>query len=259
MKWYTFIVAAIRRMATKTALVLSGGGMFGAWQAGAWSALAPDLAPDLVVGASAGALNGYAIASGWTPAELCDLWRHPDVAGGFRALPLLIQRLMAARPLQLPYAVVLVDLLCMKPRTVLGPEITGRHLAASCAVPGMARPQCIGGRWYVDGGLLNPLPVWAAVEWGATRIIALHALPEIPSTLLKPFVRLFRGVFGHNPVLRSDIELMTIVPGRRLGGMSDALHWKRENIERWLAQGASDAAAKKRIQENASIDKWFGG
>jgi predicted acylesterase/phospholipase RssA len=153
---------------------------------------------------------------------------------------------MAARPLQLPYAVVLVDLLRMKPRTFQSPEITWRHLAASCAVPGMARPQRIGGRWYVDGGLLNPLPMWAAVELGATRIVALHALPEIPSALLKPFVRLFRGVFGHNPELRSDIELMTIVPSRRLGSMSDALYWKRENIERWLAQGASDAAAAKK-------------
>jgi NTE family protein len=233
-------------MATKTALVLSGGGMFGAWQAGAWSALAPDFAPDLVVGASVGALSGYAIAAGWTPAALRDFWRHPDVAGGFRHLPQLIQALMAARPLQLPYAVGLVDLLRMKPRTFQSPEITWRHLAASCAVPGMARPQRIGGRWYVDGGLLNPLPMWAAVELGATRIVALHALPEIPSALLKPFVRLFRGVFGHNPELRSDIELMTIVPSRRLGSMSDALYWKRENIERWLAQGASDAAAAKK-------------
>jgi len=47
----------------KTALVLSGGGMFGAWQAGAWSALAPAFQPDVVVGASAGSLNGYAIAA----------------------------------------------------------------------------------------------------------------------------------------------------------------------------------------------------
>ena len=45
-----------------TALVLSAGGMFGAYQAGAWKALAPELSPDLVVGTSAGSLNGWAIA-----------------------------------------------------------------------------------------------------------------------------------------------------------------------------------------------------
>ena len=233
----------------KTALVLSGGGMFGAWQAGAWSALAPAFQPDLVVGASAGSLNGYAIAAGWNPRELCDFWRHPLVAGGFRRLPEMIQALLAARPLETEYAAVLVDPLRMKPRTFGGPEITWRHLAASCAVPGMLPPRRIGGRWYLDGGLLNPLPVWAAVELGATRVIALHALPEIPSALLKPFVKAFRAVFGHHPKLPSNVELITILPSRGLGSMSDSLHWKRENIERWLDQGARDVLdAKKHLQ-----------
>jgi NTE family protein len=233
----------------KTALVLSGGGMFGAWQAGAWSALALTFQPGLVVGASVGALNGYAIAAGWTPRELCDFWRHPFVAGGFRRLPEMTRALMAARPLEIEYGAVLVDPLRMRPRTFRGPEITWRHLAASCAVPGMLPPRRIGGRWYLDGGLLNPVPVWAAVELGATRILALQALPEIPSALLKPFVRAFRAVLGHHPELQSHVELITIVPGRRLGSLSDALHWKRENIDRWLDQGAGDVlAAKKHLQ-----------
>jgi len=46
------------------ALVLSGGGLFGAWQAGAWAACASHWQPDLIVGASVGSLNGYLIASG---------------------------------------------------------------------------------------------------------------------------------------------------------------------------------------------------
>ena len=233
----------------KTALVLSGGGMFGAWQAGAWSALAPAFQPDLVVGASVGSLNAYAIAAGWGPEQLCDFWRHPLVAGGFGRLPEMIQALMAVRPLQIEYATVLVDPLRMKPRTFSGPDITWEHLAASCAVPGLLPPRRMGGRWYLDGGLLNPLPVWAAVELGATRVIALHALPEFPSALLKPFVRAFRAVFGHHPKLQSNVELITIVPSRRLGSLSDALYWKRENIDRWLDQGIKDVlAAKKHLQ-----------
>jgi len=231
----------------KTALVLSGGGMFGAWQAGAWSALAPAFQPDLVVGASVGSLNGYAIAAGWSPEELCDFWRHPLVAGGFRRLPEMIQALVAAHPLQIEYAAVLVDPLRMKPRTFSGSEITWRHLAASCAVPGALPPRRIGGRWYLDGGLLNPLPVWAAVELGATRIIALQALPDIPSLLLKPFVRVFRAVFGHHPKLQSNVELITLLPSQRLGSLSDAVSWKRENIDRWLEQGARDVLAAKNI------------
>jgi predicted acylesterase/phospholipase RssA len=161
----------------------------------------------------------------------------------------MIQALVAARPLQIEYAAVLVDPLRMKPRTFSGSEITWRHLAASCAVPGALPPRRIGGRWYLDGGLLNPLPVWAAVELGATRIIALQALPEIPSVLLKPFVRAFRAVFGHHPKLQSNVELITLLPSRRLGSLSDAVSWKRENIDRWLEQGARDVlAAKKHLQ-----------
>lgn len=75
------------------ALVLSGGGLFGAWQAGAWSVLAERFEPDLIVGASIGALNGYLIASGATPEELIEVWRDPE----FRRLEHLeanVRRLM---------------------------------------------------------------------------------------------------------------------------------------------------------------------
>ena len=57
----------------KRAIVFSGGGMFGAWQAGVWRGLVSERRwdPDLVVGASVGSLNGYAISGGATPEELC--------------------------------------------------------------------------------------------------------------------------------------------------------------------------------------------
>src|SRR5579862_9012522 len=55
------------RVAVKTALVLSAGGMFGAYQAGAWRELSASFRPDLVVGTSAGSLNGWSIAGGCPP------------------------------------------------------------------------------------------------------------------------------------------------------------------------------------------------
>jgi len=76
------------------ALVLSGGGLFGAWQAGAWSVLADRITPDLIVGASVGSLNGYVIASGGTPAELAAMWLDPAFAR-FADLPSNIRRMMA--------------------------------------------------------------------------------------------------------------------------------------------------------------------
>lgn len=214
--------------------------MFGAWQAGAWRALALRFKPDLVVGASVGSLNGYAIAAGWSAPDLCHWWLRPGVAS-FQNLPKIVHGLMDIRPLEIEYAVVLVDLLRMKPWTVTGPTIRADHILASCAVPLAALPRRIDGRWYIDGGLLNPLPVWAAVELGATRILALNALPEIPSALLRPLVKGFRAVFGHHPPLPPGVELNTLTPRRPLGSLHDALYWKRENIARWIEQGAADA------------------
>lgn len=220
----------------KSALVLSGGGMFGAWQAGAWRSLAPNFKPDLIVGASVGSLNGYAIAGGATPDELIAFWHQPSLIS-LRSLPETIQELMRRHPLQQDYAVVLTDLLRMKPKVFRNDDITWRHLAASCAIPGVLPQRRIHGRWYTDGGLLNPLPVWAAIELGATRIVALHALPEIPGAVLKPFVKTFRAMLGHHPPVPSGVDLTIIETDGPLGSIRDALHWDQENITRWIELG----------------------
>jgi len=226
----------------KTALVLSGGGMFGAWQAGAWRALAPRFHPDLVVGASVGSLNGYAIAGGASPDDLADFWLRPEI-GVLKQLPHTIRGMMDRYPPSPRYAVVLTDAFRLKPRIVAGESVTWRHLAASCAIPLVLPARRIDARWYCDGGLLNPLPVWAAIELGATRIVAVHALPQIPGSWLKPFVAGFRRVAGHNPPLAAGIEVQVIATPGPLGSLRDALRWKRDNIERWMEQGF--AAAKK--------------
>ena len=68
-------------MMQQTALVLSGGGGRGAYHIGAYRALvecgwcADGRGPDILVGTSIGAINGAAIASGRTVAELHALWR----------------------------------------------------------------------------------------------------------------------------------------------------------------------------------------
>ncbi len=235
----------------KKALVFSGGGIFGAWQAGVWEGLSSRLRcqPDLIVGASVGSLNGYAIAGGATAKELCDFWRRPEV-GRFRRLPDIARALIERYPLRLDYALTLTDLARMKPKIVHGADVTWRHLAASCAIPGLLPQRRIGGRWYSDGGLLNPLPVWAASDLGATEIIGVHALPEIPSSVLKPFVKGFRRVFGHHPPLPDGVELVTIEPPETLGSVRDALTWKPENVERWIEQGHEAA-------QNISIPNCF--
>jgi NTE family protein len=222
------------------ALVLSGGGLFGAWQAGAWSVLAGRTAPDLVVGASIGSLNGYLIASGATPEEMRGLWLDPSFAK-FGDLASNIRRMMARFTPRIPFAITATEVPRMRPRIFRDSEITWQHLAASCAVP-LVLPQVrLEGAWYSDGGLLGSLPLWAAAELGATHIVGLQALPRLPSWWLHQMARAFRGVAGHAPPVPQGVYVLEIQPGRRLGSARDTLRWTRANIERWLDQGAADA------------------
>ena len=216
--------------------------MFGAWQAGAWSVLALHFQPDLIVGASVGCLNGYAIAAGCTPAEIRALWRRPQAAG-FRQLPATIRELVGTHQRKTEFAVVLVDALRMREETYTGAQVTWRHLVASCAVPGMMRPRRIGSKWCIDGGLLNVLPLPAAIELGATEILALNVLPESPLPALRPFLKVFRAVFRKKVAIPPGVTVTTLVPPRQLGSFGDACFWKAANVDRWYAEGVADATA----------------
>ncbi len=230
--------------APKTALVFSGGGLFGAWQAGVWSALEGRVRPDLVVGASVGALNGYAVACGANSDRLASMWRDPKLAD-FSKLEENIQSLMSQFSPRIPFALTVTDLLRMKPIIFQGGEITWRHMAASCAIPIVFKQYRIGGRLCSDGGLLNPLPVWAAIQLGATHIVAVHALPEIPGWWMKPIVTAFRMFAGYNPRPPQNVQIDLILPKRHpIGSLSDAIRYKTENIERWIEEGRADGAAK---------------
>ncbi len=50
----------------------------------------------------------------------------------------------------------------------------GEAMAASYALPGIFLPKRIGGRWLMDGALVNPLPISAARALGARLVIAVN-------------------------------------------------------------------------------------
>lgn len=233
-----------------TALVLSAGGMFGAYQAGAWRALSRSFQPDLVVGASAGALNGWAIAGGCDPEELIALWLDPRtgdmmrrrfrVLSAFDPGPLLAmceEMTTRYRP-RVPYALTLVELPSLRPRMVRDADVTARHIAASCAVPFGFPPVEINGKRYVDGGLHQVVPLWAAREMGATRAIVIDALPVMPSRLIRAAVRPVRWL--RPPIDAAGVEVIRIAPAGSLGRLSDAIRWSRKNAEAWIKRGADD-------------------
>jgi NTE family protein len=121
-------------------------------------------------------------------------------------------------------------------------RITPLHLMASCAVPFGYPPVRIDGRLYVDGGLLDVLPIWAAAEMGATRVIAVNVLPQMPTRPLRAVLRAVR-FFGQKPAAVPGLDILRVSPRTPLGTIRDALTWNAENVERWIRQGEADARA----------------
>jgi NTE family protein len=186
----------------ETAIVLGGGGMLGAVQAGMLRALIESgVRPDLIVGTSVGALNGAVLAAlplDQAADRLEALWLSPDAqnvfaTGAARRLRTLAHNsgVAAHSPEPLRRAVdtvlggrriedLLVPFTCCAARIEdaaehwfdRGPAVDA--VLASAAVPGLFPPALIEGRHYYDGGLVNSVPLGRAVELGAERVFVLH-------------------------------------------------------------------------------------
>lgn len=181
----------------RLAFVLAGGGSLGAVQAGMLAELiANDLRPDLVVGVSAGALNGAFLAhdpSSATIERMVALWtgvRTRDVLGlSFGSLLALVglrshfAHARGVRQLlerELPYrqieaARVPLHLVAAEQHTGVEVLLSRGDLIeavlASTAIPGVFPPVAIGGRTLVDGVVATGTPISTAVRLGATRLI----------------------------------------------------------------------------------------
>lgn len=239
------------------ALVLSAGGMFGAYQAGAWNVLSRRFQPDMVVGASVGALNGWAIAGGCPASELSAMWQNPATAETMRvhfpfvpwrgfmdptALARQVEDWFVRFKPRVPYSATMVEVPRLRLVRVSYQQITPQHLMASCAIPSGYPPVQINGRLYVDGGVLDILPVWAAAEMGATRVIAVNALPLMPSRPLRGLLQVVRFL-GQKPAGTDGIEVIHVRPRGALGSIRDSLTWNPASVRRWIQQGEEDAAA----------------
>jgi NTE family protein len=185
----------------RTAFVLSGGASLGALQVGMLEALYErGIAPDLLVGASVGALNAAFVASRpqspQTARELGRVWQslqREDVfpvnlgalVGGLcgqrdhlvpdRALRRLIGRYVEFGDLgdaPIPLHLIAFDLLEGRElRLSTGPAVDG--IAASTAIPGIFPPVAFGQRQLIDGGVVNNTPISHAVALGAERVYVL--------------------------------------------------------------------------------------
>jgi NTE family protein len=235
------------------ALALSAGGLFAAYQAGVYKALWPHWKPDLVVGASAGALNGWMIAACVHPDNLIEQWLHPDAAktvkfhdrpgilkGYFDPGPLLARARRIQRDFrrELPLGIVSVEVPQFRPRVFHNDEITPEHLVASCSIPLLYPSVRINGRRLLDGGLFEPTPVWAAAAMGATRVIGVNSLPRVTPWPI-------HAVLGGMHRLRkmpvpATLDVAMIKPSERMGSAREAVVWELANVRRWVEMGIRD-------------------
>lgn len=181
------------------AFVLSGGGSLGAMQAGMLEALLErDITPDVLVGTSIGAANAAYLAADPTlprARALSDLWRslRPRELfplGPIRTLKALRRdgSLFPADPFRalierhLPYTrveharvplrIVATDF-SDGTEAVLGSGSVADAVLASTALPGVFPPHPVGGRLFLDGGLVDHVPLAPAIAMGADTIYVL--------------------------------------------------------------------------------------
>jgi NTE family protein len=154
---------------------------------------------DLVVGSSAGALNGAFFAGQPDAAgvrALREIWLairarhvfpfsplggllgvlalrdHLVDPGGLRRLLERHMRFARLEQAALPLHVVATDLLTGR-QVVLSSGPAVPPLLASAAIPGVFPPVRIGGAHLVDGGIASNTPIGAAIELGAERLVVL--------------------------------------------------------------------------------------
>lgn len=150
------------------------------------------IVPDVVSGTSIGALVGAAYASGrldsladWvTGIDWWEIIRYMDLrlggVEGERLMQAFRERVEDApiETLPKPFGAVATDL-------HTGHEVWFQNgslleaVRASIALPGLFSPVRYQGRWLVDGGLVDPLPVSLCRALGADRVIAVNLNGDI--------------------------------------------------------------------------------
>ncbi len=178
-----------------------GGGPFGAHEVGMLRALIERaIVPDLVLGTSVGAINGVAIAAEPTMAgveRLSDAWS--DIArsqvfdgsmvrrlatlartrthlhGNASLCRMLTELLPVDRieDLAVPFQCVAASIERASEHWFAdGPVVPA--VVASASVPGLLPPVEIDGEHFIDGGVVNSIPLSRAIALGAQQVYVLH-------------------------------------------------------------------------------------
>jgi NTE family protein len=194
-----------------TALVLGGGGTRGAVQIGMLQVLAEyGFVPDRIYGSSVGAVNGVAFAGDPTRRgveRMTDIWVgltrdavYPQ--GRLHGPWLYLQQRDSVYPNSGLRKIVVEGINferledAVVPVEVVATSLTDGQerwftygsaveaVLASSAVPAIFPPVEIDGELYIDGGVVNNVPLRRAIDAGATRIVVLLCTPPAHTPVL---------------------------------------------------------------------------
>lgn len=219
--------------------MLSGGGNQAVSQVGMLRALLErDAVPDVVVGCSAGALNGAVIASDPTSAtveHLADVWLsirsgevfpgsklvrawnilrrddHLFADDGLRAIIDRAQTAATFEELDVPLRVVATDLGSGE-EVVLAAGPIERALLASAAIPGLFPPVEHDGRLLVDGAVTNSVPLWHALAGPVDRVYVCNVTGALAQRRLRSPLDVAVRAFAISRNQRFDLELRHAPP-----------------------------------------------
>ncbi|MBX3073705.1 patatin-like phospholipase family protein [Candidatus Obscuribacterales bacterium] len=195
----------------KLGLVLGGGGARGAAHVGVLKILEQNgIHPDYIVGTNVGAIVGGLYSAGISIQSLEEMFTKKSLMNSYLTVPLKV-RLFAASAfsiprmfgkrgydglytgnklgkflnkyvpeserdisdLKIPFGAVALNLLDGKTVTLRSGNL-GSALQASCALPILRKPVRLNDGLFVDGGVVNNLPVSEAKNMGADVVIAIN-------------------------------------------------------------------------------------
>ena len=225
------------RGAPWTAFVLSGGGNYGVSQVGMLRALLErGIQPDVIIGTSAGALNGAAVATSPTLDKvdhLEEVWTALDgdtvfPAGALRrawnilrrddhlipnhGLHSVIERSKSAETfaeLQVPLRVVTTDLFTGDEIVIVSGPLAPA-LLASAALPGIFPPVHLNGHTLVDGAVVNLVPISHALAGQVDRIFVLDVSDPIGERRIRSPLDVVIRSFAISRDLRFELELQWV-------------------------------------------------
>ena len=182
---------------------LGGGGARGLAHIGVMKVLEEHgIYPDVIAGTSMGALVGALYASGLRAGDIeralrLDLRRLAMLADVTWSLSGLVKgkRVTAAlesflgdltfADLKIPFACVATDIVNGQQIIMRsGPVITA--VRASISVPGLFTPVKVRGRYLVDGGLVNMVPVSTCRDMGAEYVVGVNVIPDPAGRIHEP-------------------------------------------------------------------------